>query len=158
MQAVYEVNAFVKRLLASNVQWSNSTDWPVAHRISIIPAQEQPEQANQTSEVPYIVYDYVTTPSTGVERKVDEVSYTIRHQDTDLIDEIVGVLTAAFDGEDDSASLAHQHTISTSYNFYYFQVPYVYSPEPEEEGGRYSTVVVLRYDYAPVQRRIITVV
>lgn len=157
MPAVYEINEMVKRILAKNVVWNDIDAWPVAHRVSIVPAQVQPEQAKQTSDKPYIVYDYITTPSTnGPYRKVDEVTYTIWHQDIDLLKEMQEVLSAAFSDEDDSADFIHKYIVDTEYNYYYFQVPYAFSPEPEdEEGGRYSTGLVIRYDYSRIAPRTV---
>lgn len=155
MAAVYEVNEMIKRILAKNVEWDDVVNWPVGNRVPIVPAQTQPEQVTQSEDKPYIIYDYITTPSPdGSYRKVDEVTYTMWHQDIDLLREMLEVLFAAFSDDDDSAYFIHKYIVDTEYNYYYFQTPYGYSPEPEdEEGGRYSTSVVIRYDYSRISPR-----
>lgn len=148
--ATHVVNKFVQTQLAGEgiITASNYTQVPF-----FIPAQQQPELTNLPTNIPFIVYNYVSTAEyVDWFKEHEQVAYTVYSDNEKQLRNIILFLLqllrryewAAEDVNDYVDSLASPaFDWAKAFNIKYTRVTNATSPEPmTEEGGRQAAMIV----------------
>lgn len=145
--AVYAVNRYTWSLLSSR-------GWEKVNGLTpIVPANMEPELAQYSK--PFIVYGTASEwPGPMWWLQQEQCAYTIYSSTVSVINEAVRVLNEAFIRMDEAARDVQRHTVLTNdagyddLHFKSFEVVSAQSAQAaEEEGGRQSGLVVIKYQY-----------
>jgi hypothetical protein len=145
------LNSYVLHLLVEEEMIPTGYSWS-----PIIPAQQDQELMSMNPEKPFIVYD-VRTPQIGVDWFMYEnmISYVVYSSDAAEANRLVNWFVDVFRRFDQSAEDVNTWLRSGTderlkkFNFHQINVAAAVPVEPaENEGGRYSGFVSLRYSFS----------
>lgn len=137
------MNKIIWDVLSTQLGWQK-----IRNTIPIIPAQEEPEYADQ--DLPYIVYNYTLEPHNLM---YQETSYYVFYsKEPSEVRKAVNILSAVFGEQDDSAQAANEFIWSggkyNEFEFKYINLVNATGPQPpESEGGRADGTLVLISNY-----------
>lgn len=159
--AIYRLNKFIREKLESMTFINLSdykTDLPNGELILpfMVPGQDNPEMVtiydqDKFQHFPYIVYSVSQRPVPDEPYlECGQASYTIYHVDIDILIGMVDYLNDLLKREDWTARDINTHFMSdNSYSYDFKSVSVLTTAGPaatDEEGGRNSMLLVLRYD------------
>lgn len=119
--------------------------------VPIVPLSEEPEISE--TDKPYMVYGYGIDNSGDLHaRKRGSVTFAIYDQNFRRLTQIVNVLQAAFERQDEAARDVNLYTSTkTGYlgmRFGYIRLGFIEGGTPEDtEGGRQSALVNITFEY-----------
>jgi hypothetical protein len=146
---IYILRHYTWAFLKANVPGWTEADYD--GEIPIIAVSEEPEMTQYSK--PLIIYGYALSPSNNLyQEKEGSMTFVIRSQNNNSINEIMNLLVAAFERRDDAAASVNRFSTKITpfigIRFGTISVGWGEGATPEtEEGGRMSGMLNIRFSY-----------
>lgn len=150
--APYVIRAYVWQLLKANVGLSDSmydVDGNGRGLVPIVPLGEEPEL--QAFDKPYLVYGFAESPSRTPNLMIGNIMFVVYSSKFSEMSEVTNVISKSFEDEFSVRNVNDYSSTIPDFlglRFTDISVASVEGGTPEdEEGGRVSALVNLRYEY-----------